>query len=133
MQNDVILERMDDCEEESRWIRKGDITIEAFDYMGSLWPLHPGRNYLVDLNLQQLDFDEPIVISKINEMVEKIGVTFGYYLYGHVKNNMFYVGEFQFDFSRYNDYDQYQGKYLKFKADRINVEFLKELPSQNNR
>jgi len=132
MQNDVILERMDDCEEESLWICKGDITIEAFDYMGSLWPLHPGRKYLVDLDLQQLDFDDPEIIDKTNGAAEKIGVTFAYYLYGHVNNNIFHVGDFEFDFSRYNDYDQYEGKYLKFKADRVNVEFLKELPNQNN-
>lgn len=129
MQNDVILERMDDCEEVSRWVRTGDITIEAFDYIGRLWPLFLGRKYLVELRLQQLDFEEPAVISKTNELAEKIGVTFAYYLYGYVKNNMFHVGEFRFDFSRYNDYNQYEGKYLKFKADRVNVEFLKELPS----
>lgn len=59
--------------------------------------------------------------------LEKIGVTFIFsYLYGYVKSNIFHVGEFKFDFSIYNDYDQYEGKHLKFKADQINVEFLKK-------
>jgi len=133
MQNDVVLEKMDDCIEESCWVRKGNIIIEAFDYIGSLWPLFLGKKYLVELKLQQLDLDKPVVISEINGKVEQIDETFAHYLYGYVKNNIFHVGEFEFDFSKYNDYDQYEGKYLKFKADRINVEFLKELPSQNNR
>ncbi len=130
MQNDVILEKMDDCIEESCWVRKGDIMIEAFDYIGGLWPLYAGKDYLVDLNLQQLDFDEPTVISETNGRVEQIDETFAHYLYGYVKNNIFHVGNFEFDFSRYNDNDQYEGKYLKFKADRVNVDFLKELPGQ---
>lgn len=130
MQNDVILEKMDDCIEESCWVRKGDVSIEAFDYMGRLWPLYLGEKYLVELKLQQLDFDEPVVINETNGKAEKIDDTFAYFLYGCVKDNIFHVGEFQFDFSRYNDYDQYEGKYIKFKSDRINVEFLKELSSK---
>lgn len=132
MQNHVTLIAFDDCIEESRWIKKGSIAIETFDSIGSLWPVQLEHNYLVDLDLDQLDVDDPIVISETNARAEQIDKTFAYYLYGYVKNNIFHVGEFQFDFSMYNDYDQYEGKYLKFKADRINVEFLKELPSQTN-
>ncbi len=127
MQNYVTLKALDDCIEESRWIQKGNITIEAFDYMGSLWPLNIYRKYLVDLELQQLDFDEPILIDTLDGKAEKIDETFGYYLYGYVKDNIFYVGEFEFDFSRYNDYGQYENRHLKFKSDRINIEFLKEV------
>jgi hypothetical protein len=132
MQNDVILEKMDDCIEESRWIRKGNLLLEAFDLTGSLWPLVPGKYYRVDLDLGQLDFDEPVIINKTDGNAEQIDETFAYYLYGYVKNNTFHVGDFKFDFSEYNDYDQFEGKYLKFKSDRIYVELLEELPNQNN-
>jgi len=43
-----------------------------------------------------------------------------------VKNNIFYVGDFKFDFEEFNDYGQFEDKYIKFIADRINVEFLEE-------
>jgi len=64
MQNDVILEKMDDCIEESCWLRKGDVLFEGFDLTGALWPLFPGRHYRVDLDLGQLDYDDPIVINE---------------------------------------------------------------------
>lgn len=132
MQNHVILKSFDDYIEESRWIKKGNIVIETFDYLGSLWPLSLGHHYVVDLDLEQLDFDEPVVINETHGIVEQIAETFAYYLYGYVKNNIFYVGGFQFNFSIYNAHDQYECKYLKFKADRVNVEFLKELPTKFN-
>ena len=126
MQHDVILTALDDCIEESRWIAKGDITIEAFDYIGRLWPLYPGRHYRVDLALQQLDFEEPVVINETKGHAEQIDETFAHYLYGYVANNVLHVGDFKFDFSEYNVYDQYENKFIKFKADRINVEFLED-------
>lgn len=133
MQNDVILEKMDDCIEESCWLRKGTITIETFDYVGKLWPLITGRCYRVDLDLGQLDFEDPIIIYETIGRAEQINDTFAHYLYGYVKNNIFHVGEFAFDFEKYNDYGQYENKFLKFKADRIYAEFIEELPTQNNR
>ncbi len=115
---------MDEHIEESAWIRKGNLLIEAFDLMGNLWPLHIGCFYLVDLDLQQLDFEEPIIINETIGKAEQIDETFAYYLYGYVKNNIFHVGDFVFDFLKYNDYEQYENKFLKFRADRINIEFL---------
>jgi len=63
---------------------------------------------------------------------EQIDETFAHYLYGYVENNIFYVGDFKFDFSRYNDYEQYENKFLKFKADRIYVEFIEEISTIKN-
>lgn len=128
MQNDVILYSLDDCIEESRWLKKGDLIIEFFDHTGQLYPLKVGNKYKVDLELSQLDFEEPKIIYNTEGKIEQINETFAHYLYGYVENNIFHVGEFKFNFSEYNDYAQYEGKYLKFKADRINVDFLKELP-----
>lgn len=133
MQNYVTLTRLDESIEESRFVKKGDIVVETFDHTGKIYPLHINSHYMVDLELRQFDFEEPEIIHVIQGKVEQIDETFAHYLYGYVKNNIFYVGEFQFDFTEYNDYDQYEGKYLKFKTDRVNVEFLKELPTQNNR
>jgi len=133
MQNNVILSAFDDCIEESRWIKKGNIIIEAFDSIGSLWPVSLGHHYVADLDLDQLEVDDPVMISETNGRVEQIDETFAHYLYGYVKNSIFHVGDFKFDFTKYNDYEQYDGKYIKFKADRINVEFLEEIPTQNNR
>lgn len=124
MQNDVVLTAFDDCVEESRWIKKGDIIIEAFDSIGSLWPVSLGHHYVAELDLDQLEVDDPVVISETNGRAEQIDETFAHYLYGYVKNNIFYVGEFKFDFSEYKDVGQYEGKFIKFKVDRVNVEFL---------
>ncbi len=130
MQNYVTLIDLDESIEESRFIQKSNIVIETFDHTGKIYPLHINGHYLVDLELRQFDFAEPEIISCAQNKVEQIGESFAHYLYGYVENNIFHVGGFLFDFSEYNDYDQYEGKYLKFKADRINVEFLKELPGK---
>ncbi len=57
MQKDVILIAFDDYIEETRWIKKGIILIEAFDSIGSLWPVHTGYHYVANFDLDQLDFD----------------------------------------------------------------------------
>ena len=129
MQNDVMLTKLDESIEESRFINKGNISIETFDHTGKIYPLHINGCYVVDLELSQFDFEEPDIIHMTQGKVEQIDDTFAHYLYGYVKNNIFHVGDFQFDFSEYNDFNQYEGKYLKFKADRVNIEFLKELPN----
>jgi len=128
MQDDVTLIRLDENIEESRWIKKGNMEIECFDYRGELWPLFEGKKYRVIFELQQLDYVEPEIIRKIETRFENIDNTFAYYLYGYVADNILHVGNFRFNFEEFNDYEQYDDKYIKFLSDRINVTFLKELP-----
>ena len=122
----MLFTAFDDYIEESRWIKKGDLIIEAFDSIGSLWPLFIGHHYIAELCLDQLEVDEPVVINETKGHAEQIDETFAHYLYGYVANNVLHVGDFKFDFSEYNVYDQYENKFIKFKADRINVEFLED-------
>lgn len=127
MQSYVKLVYLDDNLEESRFIKKGNTIIEAFDYMGKLWPLSVGEEYKVNLELQQLDFHEIEILSnKVNKIIQ-INGSYEHHLYGFVKNNIFRVESFNFDFEKYNDYYQYNNKYIKFIADRINVEFLEKV------
>lgn len=127
MQDDVILLSLDINIEESCLVRKGNMIIRCFDYLGKLWPLYVGKKYLVDLELEQLDYTTPEIIHKTDAKIEQVNRTFAHYLYGYVKNNVFTVGDFKFDFEEFNDSYQYEDKYIKFLADRINVTFLKEL------
>jgi hypothetical protein len=132
MRTHVTLISLDQSFEESRFIKRGNTVIEAFDYMGKLWPLYEGKTYQVELELEQLDPQEPEIIHKTEPKLQKIDDTYEYHLYGYVEENIFYVGEFKFDFKEYNDYGKYNNKYIKFIVDRINVEFLQEVTDQNN-
>lgn len=113
--------------EELRILRIGEQELQVFDSWGSMYPLHFGKKYKVELIPVQLDYEEPEIQSVDYNVAKQIRNTFFYDLFGRVENGIFIVGNFKFEWDEFENNPTYENKFVKLHVTRIIVDFLEEL------
>ncbi len=124
IKHNVILQSIDSNVEEEVTLIVNGIKIIAFK--GSYFDeVHKGRNYSVEFELQI--FDDYIVEELADESkgLERIDSGFSYWLKGKLHNGEIDCGvQFEPDEILLSDYGYLEGKFIRLKVDRIDVEFL---------
>jgi hypothetical protein len=114
---------MDDQVEDCVTLHTCGVTVECFvNYCADIVAV--GETHLAELTI---DYSDPMQIElppETNALVEKNGDGFGYYLYGALEGGTFRTFTDFSDEDIHFDYPELAGRFVKIKANRINVSFL---------
>lgn len=115
-QSDVIEEEVD--LEINGILIKGFAQLYPFSYA-----LEEEKVFPVELTLFMMDYEFDILENK-KFSVEPINDGFSYYLYGKVENDILKLGNFDIQDEVLLLMPEIDGKFIRLKVDRINVEFI---------
>ncbi|GAA0110537.1 MULTISPECIES: hypothetical protein [Clostridium] len=111
--------------EEEVTIKIGDIVLTGFANICP-YPIEEERSYPVSIGFTILDEFEIVEQQEQKKQFSRIGNTFVYEISGLLTEQGLLDANILIEDEVFEDYSYMYGKYVKFKVDRISLEFLED-------